>query len=863
MKSTPPPDSGTPLWNQYSRIKNQHLDKLVFYRMGDFYELFGDDAKEASRLLGITLTSRSHGSHGERVPLAGVPHHAADKYLARLLSLGRKVVVCEQTEDPKQSKGLVRRDVVEILTPGTPTVDTEGESRPLISLVTRSTRWGAARLDFTTGRFEVAEGESDLMRAWLGVSRPAECLVSEAMEEIPPWSDTLVTTLPDSHFRLAEARAVLLDQFHTQTLAGFGVGDLDLAVAAAGALVSYLRETKKTALDHLTHIRRADLETRMFLDADTVAHLELVEAKDVRHPETSLLAQVDKTTTTMGRRLLRRTLVCPYATLSDIVPRLAATGYFVRERDVAKSLRAQLSRLPDFEKLAGRIGFGRATPREVLALGSGLSLVPEIASALKATGIEFLVGLCRTLPDLSSAALEIQATLKDDLPAVLSAGGLIKDGVSSELGDLRRSISESQRYLAQLQSAERERTGISSLKVGFNKVFGYYIEVTHAHTQAVPHHYVRKQTLVNAERYVTEELKIHEDRVLGAEQRIFELEEQIFVALRDRLRPYTRELQATGEALAASDLAMAWAELAVERRFACPEFGLTGRIEIEAGRHPVVEQVVAAGRFVPNDTLLEASEGQIHILTGPNMAGKSTYLRQVGLIALLAQCGSFVPASSAKLGLLDRLFTRVGASDQLALGRSTFLVEMEETANILHHCTDRSLVLLDEIGRGTSTYDGLAIAWAVAEHLHESEGKRALTLFATHYHELTDLARRYPRIHNYQVVVKRHGERVIFLHEIREGGCDDSYGIEVARLAGLPSEVVARAREILLELEAGDFHSQRGGTPPSPQLGLFSKALDPVVEELAELSVDTLSPLEALNRLAELGIRARLRRDRT
>ena len=857
-----PAPASTPLWRQYTRIKQEHPDKLVFYRMGDFYELFGEDAKEASRLLGITLTSRAHGHQMERVPLAGVPHHAADKYLARLLALGRKVVICEQTEDPKQAKGLVKRAVVEILTPGTPTLETMGEARPLVAVVTRPTRWGAARLDFATGRFEVAEGEAELIRAWVEVSKPAECLVSEASEEYPALADVMITPLPDSDFRLAEARQALLEQFQTQTLAGFGVGDLDLAVGAAGAMVLYLRQTKKTSLDHLTHIRRAELRSRMFLDADTVAHLELAEARDARHPETSLLAQVDRTVTAMGRRLLVRTLTCPYAELSEILPRLGATAHFVRERATAASLRTRLARLPDFEKLAGRIGYGRAHPREVLALGLGLAQIPELALELRSTGLDYLRQLAENLPDLQAAASEIQATLTDLPPQTTTAGGLIRAGVSSELEDLRRSIADSKRYLAHLQVEERERTGIPSLKVGYNKVFGYYLEVTHAHTAAVPAHYVRRQTLVNAERYITDELKLHEDRVLGAEARIFELEEQIFLRLRDSLRRYTRELQATGEILAATDLAAAWAELAVERRYVQPELVEDGRLEIEAGRHPVVEQVVAAGRFVPNDTLLDRAESQIHILTGPNMAGKSTYLRQVGLIVLLAQCGSFVPASRARIGLTDRIFTRVGASDQLALGRSTFLVEMEETANILHHCTDRSLVLLDEIGRGTSTYDGLAIAWAVAEHLHESPGRNARTLFATHYHELTGLTRRYPRIQNFQVAVRRHGERVIFLHEIRPGGCDDSYGIEVARLAGLPAEVVARAREILLELESGDFHPERLERP-SPQLGLFTPPTDPLVEELSEIAVETLSPLEALNRLAELRTRARLRRDRT
>lgn len=862
MTRTETAPASTPLWTQYTRIKEQHPDKLVFYRMGDFYELFGDDAKEASRLLGITLTSRSHGSEAHRVPLAGVPHHSAEKYLARLLALGRKVVICEQTEDPKKARGLVKRDVVEILTPGTPTIDTEGEARALVAVVSRPSRWGAARLDFGTGHFEVAEGDPELISGWLGVRPPAECLVPDLAEELPAWAGTMMTTLPDALFKLPEARRVLLEQFQTQTLAGFGVGNLDLAVSAAGGLVAYLRETKKTALDHLTHIRKAELASRMCLDADTVTNLELVEARDPRHPETSLLAQVDRTVTSMGKRLLVRTLTSPFAELSDIHARQGATEHFVEHREQAAQLREGLSELPDFEKLAGRIGYGRANPREVLALGRGLVHLPHLATALSDTGLDYLKRLVETLPDLQGPARHILETLADDPPLVTTSGGLIREGVSEELENLRRSISDSKRYLALLQRTERERTGIPSLKVGFNKVFGYYIEITHAHASLVPAHYIRRQTLVNAERYITDELKEHEERVLNAEERIFALEEQLFTTLRDSLRRHTRELQATAEVLACADVALAWANLALERRYVRPELVTDRILEIEGGRHPVVEHVVAAGRFVPNDTHLLADEAQIHIITGPNMAGKSTYLRQVGLIVLLAQCGSFVPAARARIGLCDRIFTRVGASDQLALGRSTFLVEMEETANILHHCTDRSLVLLDEIGRGTSTYDGLSIAWAVSEHLHESAGKRALTLFATHYHELTGLAGRYARIRNYQVAVRRAGERVIFLHEIRPGGCDDSYGIEVARLAGLPPEVVARAREILLELESGEFHPERF-RPAVPQLGLFTPPLDPLVEELSELGVESLSPLEAINRLAELRTRARLRRDRT
>jgi DNA mismatch repair protein MutS len=853
----------TPLAVQYNQIKDLHPDKLVFYRMGDFYELFGEDAKVASRILGITLTSRAQGKESERIPLAGVPHHSAEKYLSRLLAAGRKVVICEQTEDPKHAKGLVRREVVEILTPGTPTLTVAGDERPLVALAVGASRWGAASLEFSTGRFEVVEGDRDLVEKWLSVARPSELLFSDALDEAPPLSGTThLTEWADLHFRYEEALRALVEQFQTRTLAGFGLGELRLAVSAAGGLISYVRETKKTPMDHITHLRRVDLDLRMFLDADTIAHLELLEARDSRHPETSLYYQVNRTVTGMGERLLRRTLVAPYASLEDLQPRLSATDYLVTHPEAGGAIRNELDGLPDFERIAGRIGFGRANPRELVALANGLNRLPELIRICRSTELEFVTRICEELPDLSGAAQDIAKTLRDDPPVVIHQGGLIREGVSQELSDLRRSISDSKSYLANLQAEERERTGIATLKVGYNKIFGYYIEVTHVHRDSVPHHYVRKQTLVGAERYITDALKSHEERVTGAEERIFELEERIFLQLRDRLRAHARELQATGEGLAAIDLVSAWADLARERRYTRPVLVEHSGLSIVGGRHPVVEQVVAAGRFVGNDTDLTSGGSQVHIITGPNMAGKSTYLRQVGLIVLLAQCGSFVPAASAEIGLVDRVFTRVGASDQLALGRSTFLVEMEEAANILHHCTDRSLVLLDEIGRGTSTYDGLSIAWAIAEYLHETEGKRPRTLFATHYHELTALADLYPHIRNFQVVVKRHGDRIIFLHEIRPGGCDDSYGIAVARLAGLPPEVVGRAKEILLDLESGDFNPERLRERASPQRGLFTPTPDPLVVELSEQATDSLSPLEALNRLAEYVARAKLRLDR-
>jgi DNA mismatch repair protein MutS len=855
------PDGATPLMVQYNEIKKRHPDKLVFYRMGDFYELFGDDAREAAKILGITLTSRAHGSQTDRVPLAGVPYHAAEKYLAQLLAAGKKVVVCEQTEDPKYAKGIVKRDIVEVLTPGTPTLTDGSIDRPIAAIAPRPDRWGAALLEFGTGRFLVTEDSKARVREWLQVAAPAELLVSsKAVDEADLALAGAHVTLVDDHtLRTDEAERLLAEQFQTQTLSGFGVADLALATAAAGALLAYLKETKKTALDHITHVRRLDLSDRMFLDFDTVANLELVDARDLSHPETCLRAQVDRTTTPMGARLLRRVLLAPFRRKDEINVRLAATGYYCNNSIAAAELRERLKNLPDLERIAGRIGYGKANPKELVALAAGLESLPEIASLARETEVSYLVQLAESFPDLSEAAARIRRTLKDDPPVVTNEGGLIKDGVHAELSDMRNAIYDSKGYLANLQNAERASTGIPSLKVSFNKVFGYYIEVSNVHRDKIPHDYERKQTLVNAERYITEELKQHEEKVLNAEERINTLEQQIFNELRDSLRVHTRELQAAADALAALDVAAAWGELARERRFSQPTVYEDDRLFIQGGRHPVVERVVAAGRFVPNDTNIDLGHDQIQLITGPNMSGKSTYLRQVGLIVLLAQCGSYVPAARAEIGIVDRIFTRVGASDQLALGRSTFLVEMEETANILHNCTDHSLVLLDEIGRGTSTYDGLAIAWAVAESLHETEGQRARTLFATHYHELTALADLYPRIHNFQVAVKRYGDKVIFLHEIKPGGCDDSYGIAVARLAGLPPEVIARAQEILNDLETGEFNPERLRERKSPQTNLFTPPPDAIVTELSQLDVNSLAPIDALNRLAELVARAKMR----
>ncbi len=862
----------TPLMQQWRDAKSRHRDALIFFRVGDFYELFHDDAKEASRLLGLTLTARNNGAAAQ-VPMAGVPAKALDEYLARLVRTGRRAAICEQVEDAGEAKGIVRREVVETVTPGTALADTllqERRNNYLVAVVPGA----LAALDLSTGEFHLQPlphgGSGDAtLAAELGRLEPAELLLPRSDEGRFGDSGTRgpggapLTFRDDLYFDLEAGDEALRRRFGIARLdaLGFGPADADL-VRAGGALVQYVRETQPAAADHLQRPRILRPGAEMVLDEMTRRNLELVEPLRAGEEGGTLVEVLDETVTAMGARLLRRWILRPLVHPPAIWRRQEAVAELHGSRELRTALRTELGGIRDLERLAGKIGTGRVTPRELRALGASLERLPALAAAGSEAQADLLRELTVELDTLDDLAARIARAISDDPPGTIQDGGVIRPGFSDELDELRSVRDGAVDFIASLQARERERTGIASLKVGFNKVFGYYLEVTRANLDRVPDDYVRKQTLSGGERYFTPELKAWEEKVTGAEERILALETSLFQELRREAAAEVPRIQAAGAAAACLDVLATLAHVAVRRRYVRPvlqagEDGLPRggvSLRIAAGRHPVVETMMPREDFIPNDLEL-GDEGWIVILTGPNMAGKSTILRQVGLIQLLAQVGSFVPADAAALPVCDRIFTRVGASDNLARGQSTFMVEMNETAAILHGATDRSLVLLDEIGRGTSTYDGVSIAWAVTEHLHARVGAR--TIFATHYHELTQLGDLLDGVRNMNVVVREAGDDIVFLRRLEAGGADRSYGIQVGRLAGLPPEVIARAKMILAELEGTHTRGGEGlgRTEPPPQLSLFAPA-DPaaarLLARLRALQIDDLTPLEALNLLAAL-----------
>jgi DNA mismatch repair protein MutS len=842
-------DVSTPLMQQYREIKARHKDAILFFRMGDFYETFEGDAEVASRALGLTLTSRNNGAAAE-IPLAGVPVKAAATYIKRLVERGFRVAICEQVEDPKLAKGIVRREVIEVVTPGAAMADDLLEERAntfLVAIASDGVQAGLAAADLSTGELVLETAEAADLAATLERYRPSEVVVAEGGAALAP-AAALVTRREAWEFDPALAAEDLARRFELASLDGLGLGAPDaLAIGAAGALLRYLGDLQPGGLPQIRRpvVRRA--AGRLFLDAMTRRNLELVESLRPDGAEATLLAVVDHTVTPMGARLLRQWLLAPLTDVAAIAARHDAVGMLVADEGRRTALREALDGVRDLERLGAKAAARRATPRDLGALRVSCERLPRVAAEL-----HDLYGLDRAFDLLADLASGLAAALVDRPPATLGDGDTIQPGYSAALDELRGLRDGGRSYIASLQARERARTGIGSLKVGYNKVFGYYIEVTRANKDAVPADYERRQTLTGAERYVTPELKDYEAKVLGAEEEIARLEERLFAEVRDIVGAAIRRVQDTAGRAAAADVLAALAHAAARNQYVRPEVSDGFALEIEGGRHPVVERVMPREAFIPNDVRLDA-EHQIMIVTGPNMAGKSTVLRQVGLTVVLAQAGSFVPARAARLGVVDRLFTRVGASDDLARGQSTFMVEMSETAAILHSATRRSLVLLDEIGRGTSTYDGVAIAWAVAEFLHERLGCK--TVFATHYHELTQLADRFARVVNFNVAVHESGDEVIFLHRLRPGGADRSYGIHVGRLAGLPGEVVERAREVLRTLEAG--HRVAAAPSPADQLALFAPAEDPVLTDLKALDVDGLTPRQALERLAELQRRAR------
>lgn len=854
----------TPLMKQYLKIKNQYPEEIVFFRMGDFYEMFGDDAKVASEILGIALTSRGQ-MKGEKIPLAGIPYHAADKYLSLLLRAGRKVVVCEQVEDPRQAKGIVKRDVAEIITPGTVTIDgvIEGtQNNYLASLTGDEGSLGLAVLDMTTGEFRLDQGSRSRVLERLSVVNPSEIIIPGNWPEKKTGQlktylgKTTFSSLDVWKFDFDFAHQLLTQHLKVNSLEGYGCQDLRLGISAAGAILAYLKQTKKPLLSHITKISPFFQDQTMFLDANTIRNLELISHLGESQKGYTLFSLLNRTKTAMGARLLKNWMVHPLLKADEIKRRHDALEELIRNKNLSDSLVDRIRKITDLERLAGKLGYGKISPRDLVWLKDSLEQIPGVRSTLSDAKSYLLTLVREEVPDTQDVIDLIQNSIADEPPLVLTEGSIIKPGFSPELDRLKGNISQSKKWIAGLQATERERVKIPSLKVSFNKVFGYYIEVTKPHLSKIPPDYIRKQTMVNAERFVTPELKEKEAHILGAEEKIFKLEHDLFLDIRSQVAEQTEKIQKTAQLVALLDVCLSLKEVAQRQNYVRPIVDLGGQISIQEGRHPVIENILEPGSFVPNDTRIDPESEQIHIITGPNMAGKSTYLRQVGLIVLLAQMGSFVPAKSAQIGLVDRIFTRVGATDYLTSGQSTFLVEMIETANILNNATPKSLILLDEVGRGTSTFDGLSIAWSVVEHIHDNPGISAKALFATHYHELTELTKFLPRVKNYQVAVKQWEDEIIFLRKIVPGGCDDSYGIHVARLAGIPSEVLSRARTILADLEAGGVACSGSGKarsqPASYQLSIFSPQDDPVIRELKELNLDQLTPLEALNKLQEL-----------
>jgi len=865
----------TPAMEQYMNFKRQHQHAILFFRMGDFYEMFYDDAKEASQLLGLTLTARNHGKTSGNVPLAGVPHHAMEGYLAKLIQLGRKVAICEQVEDPKEAKGVVKRDVVQVVSPGTALSDSmldQQRNNFLVGLCPHPDRVGLASVDLSTGDFTLDEVRPDELGDELASLAPAELLLAEGDDE--GWIESLQAVLPrvavsrieDWHFEAETAYDILTNQLQVQSLKGFGCEDMEAAIRAGGATIAYLRDNQRGAIEHINRLQRKHREQFALIDATAQRNLDLLVNQQDGSRANTLLEVLDRTRTPMGARLLRQWIIQPLKDPELIEARLDAVATLLEQNQDRNALRQLLERIGDLERLMARICCQRANGRDLVALARSLAVTPDISSTLAATQSPLLEELrTRELPAVDELVDAILSALVDEPPATLTEGGLIRDGYHQGVDELRRIASGGKDYIARLQSTERERTGIASLKIGYNQVFGYYIEISKANLDKAPAEYHRKQTLTNAERFITPELKEYEEKVLGAEDRLKDLENELFLTLRERTAIWTPQVQQIARALARIDVLSSLAEVAASESYTRPIVDNDPQITIRDGRHPVVERQLRDGRFIPNDVQIDSTGAQILLITGPNMAGKSTIIRQVGLAVLMAQIGSFVPAREAKIGVVDRIFTRVGASDNLARGESTFMVEMNEAANILNNATTRSLILMDELGRGTSTFDGLSIAWAIVEYLHQRRDTHPRTLFATHYHEMTELETHLERVVNFNVQVREEGDRVIFLHRLIPGPADQSYGINVAQMAGMPPEIVARAKEILTRLEKEQIdteliHDERNGhpAPPSPQtesadqLNLFVSSPEAsFATELLAIDLSQITPLQALLKLNE------------
>jgi DNA mismatch repair protein MutS len=861
----------TPAMKQYVEIKEKYPDCILFYRMGDFYEMFFEDALTAAPLLEITLTSRNKGKE-DSVPLCGFPYHAASSYIAKLVEKGFKVAICEQVEDPKKAKGIVKREVIRVITPGL-VLDEEnlaaGENNYLSCICLQKDILGLAFLDITTGEFQISEFTDrdsfiiaiaglDFKEIILAKSFPDMALIKTLEMQMPAGR---INYLEDECFGLDQAQIILNQDFPADILAKAEIAKHPAAMIAAGAILRYVDQTQKIRPQHINEIKWYSTENYLILDDTARRNLEIFKTIQDNTKTGSLFSLINEALTPMGTRRLRWWLNYPLVDVEKIRERLAAVAEIKENHILRSNLRKTLMRIYDLERLSGRVALRAVNPRDLVALKASLLAIPEIKSMMPDFTAPKLVAIRSQLREMTEVIDLISRTIVDDPPQSIQDGGFIAKGCDEELDKLRSISRDGKKWIAALEATERKKTGINSLKIGFNNIFGYYIEVTKSNSAAVPDSYVRKQTLVNAERYINQELKEFEQTVLNAEEKIREREHALFISLRENLNQYITGIQKNSFLIADLDALAALAEVAEKYHYSCPEIDDEDIIDIRDGRHPVVEVALKKEGFVPNDCLLNLQSHRLLIITGPNMAGKSTYIRQVALIVLLAQMGSFVPAAKCRLGVVDKIFTRIGASDSLVKGQSTFMVEMTETAEILKNATSRSLIILDEVGRGTSTFDGLSIAWAVAEYIHDFQTKGVRTLFATHYHQLTDLAATKDGAKNYNIAVKEWGEKIIFLRKIMEGGASRSYGIEVARIAGVPKEVIVRAKEILLNLEKGEFdeigmpriaRGSNAGKSSSPQLNLFIEKEDEIIGQLRMIDISSMTPLDALNILSEL-----------
>jgi len=862
----------TPMMQQYMEIKEQHKDCILFFRLGDFYEMFFEDAETASRELEITLTGRDCGLE-ERAPMCGVPFHSADSYISRLISKGYKVAICEQVEDPALAKGIVKRDVVRVVTPGTITDSSMLDDRRnnyLMCIYGSSVYFGVSTVDISTGDFfstQITWGNTvNKLIDEIARFSPSEIIVNKEFIEnvslvnsIKKRFNVYISHFDDGFFHEKFASGKISAKFSDRELLN---SSLNLSLNSSGALLEYLEQTQKVSLEHIQSISTYKIEEFMVLDISTRRNLELTETMREKAKKGTLLWVLDRTVTSMGGRTIRKWIEQPLINVSDINERLEAVGELKDKFMVRMEVRELLKRVYDIERLMGKVILGNVNCRDLIALKNSVGQIPYIKSLITECHADLNKRIHSQIDNLEDIYELIDKSINDDPPVALKEGGIIKTGFNEEVDRLRRAGTEGKNWVASIESSEREKTGIKNLKVGFNRVFGYYIEVTKSYYSLVPQSYIRKQTLANCERYITQELKEIEETILGAEEKVIELEYEIFLDVKNKIADEVNRIKNTARSISEIDVLCSLADVADRESYCMPEISIGDEIEIIDGRHPVVEKMLEEGQFVPNDTLLDMDENRLSIITGPNMAGKSTYMRQVALIVLMAQIGSFVPAKNAIIGIVDRIFTRVGASDDLAAGQSTFMVEMSEVANILKNATSRSLLILDEIGRGTSTFDGLSIAWSVIEFISSKEKMGCRTLFATHYHELTELEGRITGIKNYCISVKEKGDDIIFLRKIIRGGADDSYGIQVAKLAGVPQPVIERAREILTELEDADISKKehkvrKNKKPMEGQLDMFvlynsSKSKDEAVEELKNMDISTLTPLDALNLLYKL-----------